>query len=134
MGIFMGDLSVGLIAGIAFGVLFTVVIAIIAKNLEKKFLPLRAEISKVRSVICEGPASYKNGINAIGGWMFLSEDAIEFYCHKLNLGGENIPILLDDIVEVKAKGNQLIIKAKDKEYQFVVNKSKSWQESIQRVL
>lgn len=143
MGLRFGNMTVGIIAGVLVGVLFGVLfgvllpvcMAIFSKYIEKKSEPLRAEISKVRKIICEGPANHKKGVNAIGGWLFLSEDAIEFYPLKMNIGGQNIPILLDDISDVETKSNQLKIHTKTNEtFIFVVNKANLWKQSITEIL
>ena len=135
MGLFGSNMTMGIIEGVIFGVLFTVAMAIFTKHIEKKSEHLRAEISKVRKIICEGPANHKKGVNAIGGWLFLSEDAIEFYPHKMNIGGQNIPILLDDILDVKTKSNQLKIHTRSNEtFIFVVNKANLWKQSITEIL
>ena len=112
MGLFFKNIVIGIIVGVLFGAIFAACIAIFSKKFEKKSECLRAEISQVRKIICEGPATHINGKNAIGGWMFLSEDAIEFYPHKMNVGGENMAILIDDITNVEIKINQLKICAK----------------------
>lgn len=135
MGLFWGDMTMGIIAGVLFGVLFTLCMALFSKHIEKKSEHLRAEISKVRKIICEGPANHKKGANAIGGWLFLSEDAIEFYPHKMNIGGQNIPILIDDIANIETKSNQLKIHTKANEtFIFVVNKANLWKQSITEIL
>lgn len=139
MGLFMGlfekNIIMGIIFGIVCGFLFTLGISLFMKRSEKKSKNLRAEISKVRKIICEGPANHKKGANAIGGWLFLSEDAIEFYPHKINFGGQNIPILLDDVMKVETKSNYLKIYTKTNDlYTFVVNKSKLWEYSINEIL
>lgn len=135
MGLFLGNMTIGIIAGILFGVLYTVCMAIVSKLLEKKFKHLRAEISKSRKIICEGPANHKKEVNVIGGWLFLSEDTIEFYPHKMNIGGQNIPILLGNISNVETKSNQLKIHTKTNEtFTFVVNKANLWKQSITKRL
>ncbi len=135
MGLFSGNITTGIISGILFGVFLTVFMAIFSKHLEKKSEHLRAEISKVRKIICEGPANHKKGVNAIGGWLFLSEDAIEFYPHKMNIGGQNIPILIDDISNVETKLNRIKIHTKTNEtFTFVVTKAKLWKQSITETL
>ena len=142
MGIYSGfvvdDFNFGIISGMGsglfFGVFFTIAMAIVSVIIEKKSENLRAEISKVRSIICEGPANHKKGANGIGGWLFLSEDALEFYPHKANFGGKNIAILIDDITNVDTKANQLIIQSNMEKYQFVVNKSNMWKKSIIEIL
>lgn len=135
MGLFLRNITAGIIGGVLFGVLFTACIAIFSNHIEKKSEHLRDEISKVRKIICEGPANHKKGGNAIGGWLFVSEDAIEFYPHKMNIGGQNIPILLDDISDVETKFNQLKIHTKTNEtFIFVVNKANLWKQSITKIL
>lgn len=135
MGLFWGNLTMGIIAGVLFGILFTVCMAIFVKHIEKKSKHLRDEISQVRKIICEGPANHKKGVNAIGGWLFLIEDAIEFYPHKINIGGQNISIRIDDISNVETKSNQLKIHTKENEtFTFVVNKANLWKQSITEIL
>ena len=135
MGLFYGDMTRGIIEGVLFGVLFPLCMAIFSKHIEKKFEHLRTEISKVRKIICEGPANHKKGANAIGGWLFLIEDAIEFYPHKMNIGGQNIPILIDDISNIETKSGQLKIHTKANEtFTFVVNKANLWKQSITDIL
>ena len=71
----------------------------------------------------------------IGGWLFLSEDAIEFYPHKMNIGGQNISILIDDISNIETKSGQLKIHTKANEtFTFVVNKANLWKQSITDIL
>ena len=138
-GIFMGmvfqnmemALQLGLGFAIAISIPFAILMIIINAVVEKKVVYLREELSKQRKIICEGPANHKQNNIAIGGWMFLTEDALEFYPHKMNVVGENIPILLDDILSVETKAKQLIIHTKKgSHYIFIVNKSKLWKKSI----
>ena len=128
-GIFMGmvfqnmemALQLGLGFAIAISIPFAILMIIINAVVEKKVVYLREELSKQRKIICEGPANHKQNNIAIGGWMFLTEDALEFYPHKMNVVGENIPI----------KAKQLIIHTKKgSNYIFIVNKSKLWKKSI----
>ena len=86
-------------------------------------------------IYTDGATSGNGKVNAIGGWLFLSEDAIEFYPHKMNIGGQNIPILLDDISDVETKLNQVKIHTKTNEtFIFVVNKANLWKQSITEIL
>lgn len=97
----------GIAAGVSFGVLFTLAIALFSKYLEKKSERKRAEISKDRTIICEGPANHIIGLNAIGGWLFLTEKSIEFYPHKVNIGGRNINIPSNDVIDATTIINRL---------------------------
>ncbi|MDE6690847.1 MAG: hypothetical protein K2K04_02645 [Clostridia bacterium] len=138
MGIYNGLVSsslktgiiAGIVAGVAFGVLFTVAMAIFSKCLEKKAERMRAEVLKDRKIICEGPANHKKGANAIGGWLFFTENSIEFYAHKVNIGGQNIVIPCDDVTDATAQANKLIIQTESENYIFIVNKSNLWEQSI----
>lgn len=135
MGLFAKNVIMGIVLGVVCGFFFALGLSIFSKRIEKKSKNLRMEISKVRKIICEGPANQKKGANAIGGWLFLSEDAIEFYPHKMNFGGQNIPILLDDVMKIETKSNYLKIYTKTNDlYTFVVNKAKLWESSINEVL
>ena len=133
MGLFWRDLIRGIIVGIIFGVLYSLCMALFSKHIEKKAKNLRMGISKVRTIICEGPANHKKGINAVGGWMFFSEAGIEFYPHQLNFGGHNLLIPIHDIVNVETKSKQLIIYAKAGKLIFIVNKANLWKQSIMNV-
>lgn len=123
-----------LVSGLIFGISFITICAFFSIYVEKKSKNLREEILKVRNIICDGPANNIIGKNSIGGWLFLSEDALEFYPHKVNFGGKGTAILIDDIISVDTKINQLIIKTNKEKYQFVVNKSKMWKKSITEIL
>ena len=133
MGLFWRNLTRGIIVGIIFGVLYSLCMALFSKHLEKKSKNLRTEISKVRTIICEGPANHKKGTNAIGGWMFLSDAGIEFYPHRLNFGGQNLLVPIHDIVNVETKSKQLLIYTKAEMFIFIVNKANLWKQSITNV-
>ena len=101
----------------------------ISVSAEKKSKPLRAEISKTRKIVCEGPASYTKA----DGWMFLSEVAIEFYEEKADASKELV-ILLGSIIEVEGKRTRLIIKTQEASYRFFVYKAKKWKKAIEAAL
>ncbi len=103
-----------------------------ARHVEKKAELLRTQIYNSRKVICEGPVTHNEG-HGDYGWMFLSEDAIEFYSCKG--GEENIPILLDDIERVEKKFKKLKIYTKYGEvFSFAVPNSNRWRECITRTI
>lgn len=101
---------------------------------EKKCEALRTELSKVRKIICEGPAAQRKGINQIGGWLVLSEDALEFYRYNSNFVGNNLVFLLDDIVSAERKRKFLIIQTKTETFKFFVHKAPLWKNSITQIL
>lgn len=101
----------------------------ISVSAEKKSKPLRAEISKTRNIVCEGPASYTKA----DGWMFLSEVAIEFYEEKADASKE-VAILLNSIIAVDGKRKRLLIKTQETDYRFFVYKAKKWKKTIEATL
>ncbi len=129
MGIVGGSVNVGIATGIFFWWGFSLLIYLFAKGIEKRVQPLREEISAKRKIICEGGTT----VNGIGGWMFLTEDAVEFYPHKANFGGNAFYIALDEIVEVTVKG-KLIIKKRDYTYELAAVKPHVWKDYIEKML
>ena len=90
MGILFGlmhlSLLLGVITGFLCGFLFAFLIFLFVKYQEKKFDKKRTEIAKERKIICDGGAT----INGNGGWMFFTENGIEFYPHKINISTKEI--------------------------------------------
>lgn len=124
----------GIIFGIVLGIVMSVYISNMSASSERKVQPLRNEILKRRRIICEGPANHKQK-TVIGGWLFLSEDALEFYQHTRNgVEGANIAILLDDITNVETRKNLLIIHSVQGVNQFVVYYPNEWKTTILRIL
>ena len=115
---------------------FILVTLLLSKNHEKKFIPLRNELAKVRTIICEGPTNYLKGIIFSGGWLFLSKDALEFYPIKNNPNSTSkaFYIPLDDITNVNVFFSYLLIQTKMKKYIFTVNHSYRWKKEIQGIL
>ncbi len=114
------------VVAVSSGTLFAFIMYLFAKRVEIKSKYLHNEIAKVRRIICEGVATIKG----VGGWLFVTEDAIEFYPHKINLGGESIAVLIDDIVAVNNGFNNIEIATKESTYKFIVNKPTGWKNLI----
>ena len=103
------------------------------KFIEKKVVKLREEILKERKIICEGLASNKTD-RVIGGWLFLSEAAVEFYPYNVNGEVKSVAILLDDIVNIEVKKDLLIVKSSSTEFVFKVYNAPLWEEMIKKEL
>lgn len=123
----------GVVFGVFCGATSIITLVQIVKLCEKRTEKLRQEISKDRKIICEGPATDKTDKSA-GGWMFLSEAAVEFYPYNTDGKCESMAILLDDITGMKSKGNRLIINTKSREYSFTVYNAHLWEEMIKKEL
>ena len=135
MGFFFGisklSLWVGVIAGVFCGFLFTLFIFLFVKFQEKTFDKKRMEIAKERKIICDGGAT----VNGNGGWMFLTENGLEFYPHKINMSTEEIKIPMNKIEAVKTHKNQIVVNTADKStVAIVVSHNKEWKKQIEAVL
>lgn len=123
------------VGGVVFGAVCAFAMSLGFKFIEKKTVNLRNEISKERKIICEGPVTNKTDKRVgVGGWLFLSDAAVEFY--PTNAGGkvESSAILLDDIVKTETKNNLLIIKSSSKKFTFKVYNSRLWEKMIKKEL
>ena len=135
MGILFGlrylSFTVGAITGVLSGLLFALAIFIFVKIQEKKFDKKRAEIAKERKIICDGGAT----INGNGGWMFFTENGIEFYPHKINFSTKEIKIPMNMIGAVKAQKNQLVVSVVNKSaVSIVVSHNKEWKKQIEKMI
>ena len=124
------DLLIGVICGVLSGLLFAVLIFAFIKYQEKKFDKKRIEIAKERVIICDGVAT----INGNGGWMFFTENGLEFYPHKINLSTKEIVISRDTIKKVITYKNKLIINPGENPVTVIVSHSKEWKAQIEKVI
>lgn len=121
----------GLIIGVFAGVLFALLLYLFVKLMEKKFDKKRLEIAGERRIICDGGATLQGN----GGWLFLTENHLEFYPHKINLSTEEIRIPLILIRNVRLTGNRLEIATGGAlVFSFVVAKKKEWLREIEEIL
>ncbi len=135
MGILLGlsqsSLGGGVISGILSGFLFALLMFLFIKFQEKKFDKKRTEIAKERTIICDGGAT----INGNGGWMFLTENGIEFYPHKINISTKEIKISINVIEAVKTHMNQIVVSTAEKStVAIVVSHNKEWKKQIEALL
>ena len=125
------SLLVGMIAGVFSGLLYTLLIFLFSRFMERKFANKREELAKERKIFCDGAAT----IQGNGGWMYFTEQGIEFYPHKINISTKEIKISMDNIEAVKTRKNQLIVSTADKStLAIVVCHNKEWKEQIETVL
>ena len=135
MGLFLGlvnqSIAVGLLATVFCGVLFSFLIFLFSKPMEKKFFKMRAELEREQTVICDGAAT----IQGNGGWLFLLEDAVLFFPHKINFSTKKMKIPLSVIESVKAQKNQIVITTfKQTKITAVVCQNKEWQKQIETAI
>ena len=124
------SLLFGIIAGFFCGFLFTLLIFLFMKYQEKKFDKKRTEIARERKIICDGVAT----INGNGGWMFFTENGIEFYPHKINISTKEIVIPMNTIESVKTNKNQILVQANGKTIAILVSHNNEWKKQIEDAL
>lgn len=98
----------------------------------KKTMKLRRNIDQARKIICEGPAQ----LTGAKGYMFLNNDALEFYGTDKTFGVEkkNFAILPDEFVSVDVQGNKLYIETREQTFLFKVYKAEVWKEQIVKTM
>lgn len=135
MGILLGlvnqSLVAGLLATVFCGALFSFLIFLFSRSMEKKFLKMRAEMEKEQRIICDGAAT----IQGNGGWLFLLEEDILFCPHKINFSAKKMKIPLSVIESVKVQKNQIVITTfKQTQITAVVCQNKEWQKQIEAAI
>ncbi|MBQ7379918.1 MAG: hypothetical protein IJW70_09630 [Clostridia bacterium] len=130
MGVMFGlrhlNLLIGIILGVLCGFLFAFLMFLFVKYQEKKFDKKREQIAKERRIICDGGAT----VNGNGGWMFFTEQGLEFYPHKINLSTKEIIIPMHTITSVKTYRNQILVSANGQVVAVVVSYNKEWKKQI----
>ena len=120
------SLLTGIISGVLCGFLFAFLMYLFVKYQEKKFDKKREQIAKERKIICDGGAT----VNGNGGWMFFTEQGLEFYPHKINLSTKEIMIPMQSIASVKTYRNQILVSTNGQVVAIVVSHNKEWKKQI----
>ncbi len=135
MGLLFGlrswSVPVGIIGGILSGFLFAFFVFLFSKLMEKKFAKTRKEISSSRRVICDGVATFKGN----GGWLFLTEEGLEFYPHKINFSTNEVRIPMKSIFSVSTQKNLLVLgTSNEPKLEILVSGNKEWKEQIENAV
>ena len=112
----------GLISGPIFGILMGVSMEVVMFSLTKKWAPKRAEISATKTIIAEGGAN----LDGNGGWLFITDQSVEYYTHKMNFDHRTLIFSRDDIQSIHKEGSKLAVIANNVKYVFVVNYVDQW--------
>lgn len=135
-GVFMGAMqqsfSGGILAGVLFALMFGTMMSLFQQLQKKRFEKVKVELAKNHKLIYDGGANLFRGKEAVGGWLYLTANCLIFKSHKINLHTGETTILLTDIEELDVKDtlgfvkNGLVIKTKEKTFNFVVDKRENW--------
>lgn len=127
-GVLRLSLLLGIIMGVFSGLLFSLLMFAFIKFQEKQFDKKRIEIAKERKLICDGGATIQEN----GGWLFLTENGLEFYPHKINVSTEEIKIPMNMIESVNTYRNQIVVHTVNKSaVVIVVSHNGAWKKQIE---
>ena len=115
-------MPLGAIAGVVMCLFFIGAL----KPIEKHFTAKREEISATKTIIVDGAAN----LDKAGGWLFFTEDTVEFHAHKANFDTSSVIIPRAEVQNIQKKKNDLIITANGTDYKFVVNYGNRWVEIL----
>jgi len=135
-GFFMGmaqqSFSEGVLAGVLFALMFGTMMSFFQQLQKRKFRKIKVELAKNHELIYDGGANLFRGKEAVGGWLYLTANCLIFKSHKINLHTGETTILLTDIEELDVKDtlgfvkNGLVVKTKEKTFNFIVDKRENW--------
>ena len=99
--------------------------------MERNFDKKRDEISKERKIYCDGAAT----IDGNGGWMFFTEEGIEFYPHKINVSTNPVMIPVNTMTNAQTHRNAVVINTvAGSQFKVIVAHNKEWVKQINGVL
>lgn len=121
--IFNTNYFIGLCSGLAFGILFFVGMAAVNLFMEDTILKdIRRDVSLNSRIYLEGGANYSGN----GGWLFVTEEGIEYRAHKFNFDSKSIKIPHDKIICIEKEKNFLLMSTPDTTYKFTVSNMNQW--------
>lgn len=99
-------------------------------NCEESADILRKQISVKRKIICEGPAAYIGTFSKTEGWLFFTENGLEFYPCIRNMENQSVAILKDEIKSVNSEFRILTVSTQDIRYSFELCRTSLWKKDI----
>ncbi|MDZ4821049.1 MAG: GRAM domain-containing protein [Planctomycetota bacterium] len=123
----IAGLILGVISGVAFGLMMAWFMQWLQGRCLRKPITLPGE-----HIISQGAANHFRGIEAVGGWLFLTDRRLFFYSHDFNVQNHQLSIPRNEILQAEPcrtlgiVPNGLRIKTSDRVEQFVVQDRQSW--------
>ncbi len=139
MGLFWSFLygsTSGIVMGSIAGVLFGAMMSVFSRYQKKKFEMERPSFAG-EDLVKEGGANHFRNIEAVGGWIYLTDKRLFFRSHSINVQRHELSIPLEKISEAKPcrtlgiipNGLEIMTTDGDKE-KFVVDDRKEWSRKI----
>jgi hypothetical protein len=125
-------LSLALVMGLAAGLLFGLAItAFIASPVVRE--STRPTLQPAEHILYDGPANHFQGIEAVGGWLFLTNQRLIFKSHRLNIQNHEWSLPLGEIRQVQTARSLGIIPSglrvqsrSGQSERFVIARSDEW--------
>jgi hypothetical protein len=134
-GTYLGILP-GTVSGLVFGSLSCAFVY----YQKSRFKKISSEITNGKTVIMDGAANHFRGKEAVGGWLFLTNDELIFKSHNINVQRHQTVIQLNGISDVTTASTLgivpnglLVITTDGTKERFVVNNRQNWIKNIKQV-
>ena len=82
----------------------------------------RKALASQGKICFEGAANHKGN----GGWLFVTNNAIEYRAHKLNFDTKGITLAYADVISIKKAKRKLLVQTNNGTYDFVVENLDKW--------
>lgn len=140
MGVFYsiqhGDWLEGMLTGGVAGVFFALAMGWFTGRKAKEFSTSVPDLDG-ENILFEGSANHFKGIEAVGGYLWLTAEALFFRSHKVNVQNHELRLALAEITSVDtaktlgvvANGILVTLDSDEKE-KFVVHGNKDWMDAI----
>jgi hypothetical protein len=124
--------------GLLIGLFFGFAMAASTSVLRRRFQTVRPDFSD-EQLLFEGPANHFSGLEAAGGWLYLTTRRLLFRSHRLNFQPHETNLPLEDIVKASPTltagliPNGLLVNTiSGRRERFVVDNRKRWSDAISK--
>lgn len=124
------NLKLSILLAVVTGGLFGILLYYFAKNMYDQAQSLCEKIQEKRKVFYYAGANYLG----TGGFLFVTEYAVEFYAHKINPQQQNFAIGIDDIIAIEIQGRKLCITTEKQKVKFLVTNARKIKDFIIEVI
>lgn len=122
----------GVIFGIIMGALFGLIMGVFLYFQSKYFKKNSKKITGKGTIVFEGGANHFKGAEAVGGWLYLTNEELIFQSGIFNIRNHKLVVPLDQIISVRTSltrcyiPNGLQVTTNDGVEKFIVSKRKEW--------
>ena len=128
-GLYIWDFALGIVSGILFGIAMTIFLLFQSQKAKK----VRSEMFMGKKIVFDCAANHFVGAEAVGGWLFLTDEELIFKSHKYNIQVHEFIIPINEIQKIEKSQtlgivpNGLTITTKNgNTHKLVVNSRKKW--------